>query len=246
MCCGFSEVNDFTTLMISIIIVIVIAILKPCADLSPRSAFTMITKWIKNREIWNSVIRGFIKLIEKNCVRKDYSKIQRTKTTGLRQNTSIGSPVLTSNKRSLTLSSMFVFWCWSCTNTVTPPFLWSKPLKRNKAHTKMDFLHTLLSLIAFSFLGIFLVFCFIMLTIIIGKSIGDPDYAPVKGTVFNQLLYFNTLHDYQAQLAKTNPTFRLLAPDQSELYTADPRNVEHIQVEAAKEACKFWILHKGS
>ena len=92
----------------------------------------------------------------------------------------------------------------------------------------MDFLYTLLSLIAFSFLGIFLVFCFIMLTIIIGKSIGDPDYAPVKGTVFNQLLYFNTLHDYQAQLAKTNPTFRLLAPDQSELYTADPRNVEHI------------------
>lgn len=116
MCCGFSEVNDFTTLMISIIIVIVIAILKPCADLFPRLAFTMITKWIKNREIWNSVIRGFIKLIEKNCVRKGYSKIQRTKTTGLRQNTSIGSPVLTSNKRSLTLSSMLVFWCWSCTN----------------------------------------------------------------------------------------------------------------------------------
>lgn len=67
-----------------------------------------------------------------------------------------------------------------------------------------------------------------MLTIIIGKSIGDPDYAPVKGTVFNQLLYFNTLHDYHAQVAKTNPTFRLLAPDQSELYTADPRNIEHI------------------
>ncbi|KAG5142185.1 hypothetical protein JHK82_017880 [Glycine max] len=92
----------------------------------------------------------------------------------------------------------------------------------------MDFLYTLLSLIAFSFLGIFLVFCFILLSTILGKSIGDPDYAPVKGTVFNQLLYFNTLHDYQAQVAKTNPTFRLLAPDQSELYTADPRNVEHI------------------
>ncbi|KAG4400556.1 hypothetical protein GLYMA_07G083432v4 [Glycine max] len=92
----------------------------------------------------------------------------------------------------------------------------------------MDFLYTLLSLIPFSFLGIFLVFCFILLSTILGKSIGDPDYAPVKGTVFNQLLHFNTLHDYQAQVAKTNPTFRLLAPDQSELYTADPRNVEHI------------------
>ncbi|XP_017429429.2 cytochrome P450 704C1 [Vigna angularis] len=92
----------------------------------------------------------------------------------------------------------------------------------------MDLLYTLLSFIAFSLLGIFLVFCFIMLTTILGKSIGDPDYAPVKGTVFNQLFYFNTLHDYQAEMAKTIPTFRLLAPDQSEVYTADPRNVEHI------------------
>ncbi|XP_014522450.1 cytochrome P450 704C1 [Vigna radiata var. radiata] len=92
----------------------------------------------------------------------------------------------------------------------------------------MDLFYTLLSFIAFSLLGIFLVFCFIMLTTILGKSIGDPDYAPVKGTVFNQLFYFNRLHDYQAEMAKTIPTFRLLAPDQSEVYTADPRNIEHI------------------
>lgn len=92
----------------------------------------------------------------------------------------------------------------------------------------MDVLNTLLSFIAFSVLGIFLVFCFLTLTMILGKSIGDPDYAPVKGTVFNQLFYFNTLHDYHAEVAKTHPTFRLLAPDQSELYTVDPRNIEHI------------------
>lgn len=92
----------------------------------------------------------------------------------------------------------------------------------------MDVLYTLLSFIAFSFLGILLLFCIITLTMILGKSIWDPDYAPVKGTVFNQLFYFNTLHDFHAELAKTHPTFRLLAPDQSELYTADPRNVEHI------------------
>lgn len=92
----------------------------------------------------------------------------------------------------------------------------------------MEALYTLLSFIAFSLLGIFVVFCFITLTTILGKSIGDPDYAPVEGTVFNQLFYFNTLHDYQAEVAKTRPTFRLLAPDQSELYTVDPRNVEHI------------------
>ncbi|KAL2344260.1 hypothetical protein Fmac_005545 [Flemingia macrophylla] len=92
----------------------------------------------------------------------------------------------------------------------------------------MDVLNTLLSFIAFSFLGMFLVFCLITLTMILGKSIGDPDYAPVKGTVFNQLFYFNTLHDYHAQVAKTSPTFRLLAPEQSEVYTTDPRNIEHV------------------
>jgi cytochrome P450 len=67
-----------------------------------------------------------------------------------------------------------------------------------------------------------------MMTIFKGKSIGDPKYAPVKGTVFNQLLYFNKLHDYHTQIAKTHPTMRLLAPDQSELYTIDVRNIEHI------------------
>jgi cytochrome P450 len=67
-----------------------------------------------------------------------------------------------------------------------------------------------------------------MMTIFKGKSIGDPKYAPVKGTVFNQLFYFNKLHDYHTQIAKTHPTMRLLAPNQSELYTIDVRNIEHI------------------
>ncbi|KEH19350.1 cytochrome P450 family protein [Medicago truncatula] len=66
------------------------------------------------------------------------------------------------------------------------------------------------------------------MTIFKGKSIGDPKYAPVKGTVFNQLFYFKKLHDYHAQLAKTHPTMRLLAPNQSELYRIDVRNIEHI------------------
>ncbi|KAK7260289.1 hypothetical protein RIF29_26218 [Crotalaria pallida] len=86
----------------------------------------------------------------------------------------------------------------------------------------------LLTVIAFPFLVLFLAFCFIMLTMYMGKSIGNQEYAPVKGTVFGQMLYFNTLHDYHTGMAKTNPTFRLLAPDQSELYTVDTRNVEHI------------------
>ncbi|RHN40653.1 putative abieta-7,13-dien-18-ol hydroxylase [Medicago truncatula] len=92
----------------------------------------------------------------------------------------------------------------------------------------MDILYTLLTFIAFFFLAIFLAICFIMMTIFKGKSIGDPKYAPVKGTVFNQLFYFKKLHDYHAQLAKTHPTMRLLAPNQSELYRIDVRNIEHI------------------
>ncbi|CAK8560971.1 unnamed protein product [Lathyrus sativus] len=92
----------------------------------------------------------------------------------------------------------------------------------------MDVLYTMLTFIAFTFLSLFLAICFIMMTIFKGKSIGNPKYAPVKGTVFNQLFYFKKLHDYHTQLAKTHPTMRLLAPNQSELYTIDVRNIEHV------------------
>ncbi|CAN1792825.1 Cytochrome P450 704C1 [Linum perenne] len=61
-----------------------------------------------------------------------------------------------------------------------------------------------------------------------GKSINNSDYPPVKGTVFHQMLYFNTLYDHHTDIARDHPTFRLLAPDCSSLYTTDPRNVEHV------------------
>ncbi|XP_043693735.1 cytochrome P450 704C1-like [Telopea speciosissima] len=49
------------------------------------------------------------------------------------------------------------------------------------------------------------------------------------GTVFHQLLYFNRLYDFHTDAARKHRTsFCLLAPSQSEIYTADPRNVEHI------------------
>jgi cytochrome P450 len=67
-----------------------------------------------------------------------------------------------------------------------------------------------------------------MITIFKGKSIGNPKYAPVKGTMFNLLFNFNKMHDYQTQMAKTHPTLRLLTPYCSNLYTIDVRNIEHI------------------
>ncbi|KAB2626712.1 cytochrome P450 704C1-like [Pyrus ussuriensis x Pyrus communis] len=81
---------------------------------------------------------------------------------------------------------------------------------------------------SFSVLFVILTFCFLLLKIFTGKSIRNPIYPPVKGTVFNQLFYFNRLYDYQTEVAKEQPTFRLLAPDQSEVYTTDMRNIEHV------------------
>ncbi|KAF8028232.1 hypothetical protein BT93_E0977 [Corymbia citriodora subsp. variegata] len=71
-------------------------------------------------------------------------------------------------------------------------------------------------------------FALLLLKIFSGKSLRSSKYPPVYGTVFGQLFYFNQLYDYLTGVARRTTTFRLLAPDQSEIYTADPRNVEHI------------------
>lgn len=74
----------------------------------------------------------------------------------------------------------------------------------------------------------FLLAIYLIFKIYTGKSINNPNYAPVHGSIFGQLLYFNRFHDHLTQVATKHPTFRLLTPDQSQLYTVDPRNVEHI------------------
>ncbi|KAG9445147.1 hypothetical protein H6P81_016487 [Aristolochia fimbriata] len=77
---------------------------------------------------------------------------------------------------------------------------------------------------------ILLSICFstVLVFTLLGKSIGDPSYHPVTGTVFHQLVYFHRLFDYLTDISRKHPTYRLLAPFQSELYTVDPRIVEHI------------------
>ncbi|CAN6815655.1 unnamed protein product [Brassica oleracea] len=79
---------------------------------------------------------------------------------------------------------------------------------------------------------IFIVLSFsIYLTIRIftGKSIRNKAYSPVHATVFDLLFHSQELYDYQTELArKKPPTFRFLSPGQSEIFTADARNVEHI------------------
>ncbi|XP_048431245.1 cytochrome P450 704C1 isoform X1 [Pyrus x bretschneideri] len=92
----------------------------------------------------------------------------------------------------------------------------------------MSILYFIFTFMSFSVLFVILTFCFLLLKIFTGKSIRNQIYPPVKGTVFNQLFYFNRLYDYQTEVAKEQPTFRLLAPDQSEVYTTDMRNIEHV------------------
>ena len=93
----------------------------------------------------------------------------------------------------------------------------------------MAILFTLFTFTAFSLLFLFIAFLsFLILSIFTGKSIGDPLYPPVKGTIFNLLPYFKTIYDYHTDIAKSIPTYRFLADGHSEFYTTDSRNIEHI------------------
>ncbi|XP_062105480.1 cytochrome P450 704C1-like [Humulus lupulus] len=92
----------------------------------------------------------------------------------------------------------------------------------------MGILYIIVTFIAVSLLTIILSFSLFLLKIYTGKSIRDPSYPPVNGTVFSQLIYFSKLYDYQTEVATKWSTFRLLARGHSEVYTTDPRNIEHV------------------
>ncbi|CAA7050728.1 unnamed protein product [Microthlaspi erraticum] len=61
-----------------------------------------------------------------------------------------------------------------------------------------------------------------------GKSIYDKEYAPVHATIFDLFFHRDDLYDYETEIARKIPTCRFLSPGQSEVFTADPRNVEHM------------------
>ncbi|CAA0820807.1 cytochrome P450- family 704- subfamily A-polypeptide 2 [Striga hermonthica] len=83
-------------------------------------------------------------------------------------------------------------------------------------------------IIAASILLIITLISCLCLRIFVGKSVGNRSYPPVTGTVFGQLFYYNTLYDYQTRLARKHRTSRLLAPDISEIYTTEPKNIEYV------------------
>ncbi|KAJ4843900.1 hypothetical protein Tsubulata_047956 [Turnera subulata] len=51
---------------------------------------------------------------------------------------------------------------------------------------------------------------------------------PIVGSSIKLLLNFNRLFDYQTSVARKHSTFRIVTPPRSQIYTADPVNVEHI------------------
>ncbi|XP_042479615.1 cytochrome P450 704C1-like [Macadamia integrifolia] len=92
----------------------------------------------------------------------------------------------------------------------------------------MDLLSATVSVAMAFFYFLLICFCALLLRIFTGKSLRHPKYPPVMGTIFHQLIHYNRLYDFHTDVARKYRTFRLLAPFQSEVYTADPRNVEHI------------------
>ncbi|KAG7644328.1 Cytochrome P450 superfamily [Arabidopsis suecica] len=69
---------------------------------------------------------------------------------------------------------------------------------------------------------------YLTIRIFTGKSRNDKRYTPVHATIFDLFFHSHKLYDYETEIARAKPTFRFLSPGQSEIFTADPRNVEHI------------------
>ncbi|GAV75693.1 p450 domain-containing protein [Cephalotus follicularis] len=98
-----------------------------------------------------------------------------------------------------------------------------------KRKKEMDrIVYTIFTLIATPLALLLIAFLYLMLKTFSGKSIKDPSYPPVYGAVLQLVLFMNVLYDYQTKLAKNQQTFRFLLPGQSNIYTVDTRNVEHI------------------
>ncbi|MCL7041900.1 hypothetical protein MKW94_009755 [Papaver nudicaule] len=70
-------------------------------------------------------------------------------------------------------------------------------------------------------------------------------YHPVVGTMLNQLLNFNRIWDYMTDHASKHRTYRLLSPFRSEVYTADPVNVEYILKSNFQNYGKGWYNYNN-
>ncbi|KAM0946757.1 putative abieta-7,13-dien-18-ol hydroxylase [Dioscorea sansibarensis] len=69
------------------------------------------------------------------------------------------------------------------------------------------------------------------------------NYPPVAGTVFQQLMNFHRLQDFQTDISHKYKTFRILTPYCNYVYTVDPVNVEYILKTNFANYCKGKAFH---
>ena len=93
----------------------------------------------------------------------------------------------------------------------------------------------LTSFILFIFLLIFAMFCiYVILPILsllifyLKESMNKSDRPPIGGTIFHQLIHFDTIFDFQLNKVRKHGTFRLIKPSYVEVHTSDPSIVEHV------------------
>ncbi|MCL7044673.1 hypothetical protein MKW94_021358 [Papaver nudicaule] len=70
-------------------------------------------------------------------------------------------------------------------------------------------------------------------------------YHPIAGTTINQILNFNTIYHYMTDLATKYKTYRIVTPFQSQIYTADPANVEYILKTNFQNYGKGWYNYNN-
>lgn len=82
--------------------------------------------------------------------------------------------------------------------------------------------------LATTILALCAAFLFITLISFHGRKAPEKKYHPIAGTILNQMVNFNRVHDYMTELANKYTSYRLLGLFRSEVYTSDPANVEYI------------------
>ena len=95
----------------------------------------------------------------------------------------------------------------------------------------MGFQESVVSLILASVGALILVVAATIVALLVSyviQAYSQKNRPPVAGPIFSQLLNFDKLFDFLTYHAKKNITFRMITPTHSEIYTADPVNVEYI------------------
>ncbi|XWS50640.1 hypothetical protein CRYUN_Cryun12cG0103700 [Craigia yunnanensis] len=75
---------------------------------------------------------------------------------------------------------------------------------------------------------VLIIFTALFLFLHVTELISKDKRPPVAGLMLHQLVHFNRLFDYLTSLAKKQSTYRLIMPLHSNIYTADPVNIEYI------------------